>query len=175
MSAGWRWSMGSTRACGAGSEHGLAAVRRVKLSLVRGRSRARRGAYVRTEVAVIATAQGGLGALCGAIEHVAGFGRAAGFALFAAVGRVLTHDFVLPSGGHQSGLMVLAAITLTGMLVALLAPGARSAARAAAVPPGFRPAALRAKSWRAGFLPQRDPDAPGRSRPRAPTASPAAA
>src|SRR5216684_2100846 len=152
MSAGWRWSMGSTRACGADSEHGLAAVRRVKLSLVRGRSRARRGAYVRTEVAVIATAQGGLGALSGAFEHVAAFGRAAGFALFAAFGRVPTHDLVLLSGGHQSGVMVLAAITLTGML-----------------------AALRAKSWRAGFLPQRDPDAPGRSRPRAPTASPAAA
>lgn len=124
---------------------------------------------------MIATAQGGLGALSGAFEHVAAFGRAAGFALFAAFGRVPTHDLVLLSGGHQSGLMVLAAITLTGMLVALLAQGARIAATAAAVPLGCRVAALRAKSWRAGFLPQRDPDAPGRSRPRAPTASPAAA
>ena len=122
---------------------------------------------------MIATAQGGLGALSGAFEHVAAFGRAAGFALFAAFGRVPVH--ALLSGGHQSGLMVLAAITLTGMLVALLAQGARIAATAAAVPLGCRAAALRAKSWRAGFLPQRDPDAPGRSRPRAPTASPAAA
>ena len=123
---------------------------------------------------MIATAQGGLGALSGAFEHVAAFGRAAGLAGFAAFGRV-THDFALLSGGHQSGLMVLAAITLTGMLVAVLAHGARIAATAAAVPLGCRAAALRAKSWRAGFLPQRDPDAPGRSRPRAPTASPAAA
>ena len=35
--------------------------------------------------------------------------------------------------------------------------------------------ALREKSWRAGFISQRDPDAPGRARPRAPTAGPAAA
>jgi hypothetical protein len=79
------------------------------------------------------------------------------------------------SGGHQSGLMVLAAITLTGMLVALLAQGARITAAAAAIPLGGRAAALRAKSWRAGFLPQRDPDAAGRARPRAPTGCPAAA
>jgi len=117
---------------------------------------------------VIATAQGGLGALSGAFEHVAAFGRAAGFALFAAFGRVPTYDFVLLSGGHQSGLMVLAAITLTGVLVALLAQGARIAATAAAVPLGCRAAALRAKSWQAGFLPQRDPDAPGRPAPERP-------
>jgi hypothetical protein len=126
-------------------------------------------------VAVIATAQGELGALSGAFEHVAAFGRAAGFAIFAAFGRVCAHDVAMLSGEHQSGLMMLAAITLTGMLVALLAQGARIAATAAAIPLGCRAAALRAKSWRAGFLPQRDPDAPGRSRPRAPTASPAAA
>jgi len=124
---------------------------------------------------VIATAQGGLGALSGAFEHVAAYGRAAGVAVFAAFWSVPAFDFALLSGGHQSGLMVLAAITLTGVLMALLAQGARIAATAAAVPLGCRAAALRAKSWRAGFLPQRDPDAPGRSRPRAPTASPAAA
>jgi hypothetical protein len=124
-------------------------------------------------VAVIATAQGGLDVLSGAFEYVAAFARAAGFAIFAAFERVPVH--ALLSGGHPSGLMVLAAITLTGMLVALLAQGARIAATAAAVPLGCRAAALRAKSWRAGFLPQRDPDAAGRSRPRAPTASPAAA
>ena len=32
-----------------------------------------------------------------------------------------------------------------------------------------------AESWRVAFLPQRDPDARGRSRPRAPSAAPAAA
>jgi NAD(P)H-hydrate repair Nnr-like enzyme with NAD(P)H-hydrate dehydratase domain len=71
--------------------------------------------------------------------------------------------------------MVLAAITLTGMLVALLAQGARITAAAAAIPLGGRAAALRAKSGRAGFLPQRDPDAAGRARPRAPAGCPAAA
>jgi hypothetical protein len=119
--------------------------------------------------------QDGLGALSGAFEHAAAFGRAAGFAIFAAFGHIGAREFAFLSGGHQSGLMVLAAITLTGMLVALLAQGARIAAAASAVPLGCRAAALRAKSWRAAFLPQSDPDAPGRARPRAPTASQAAA
>ena len=81
---------------------------------------------------------------------------------------------VLP-GVAPSGLLVLAAITLTGMLIVLLAHSARVAAAVAAIPQGRRAAALREKSWRAGFLPQRDPDAAGRARPRAPTAAPAAA
>ncbi len=81
---------------------------------------------------------------------------------------------VLP-GVAPSGLLVLAAITLTGMLIALLAHSARVAAAVTAIPQGRRAAALREKSWRAGFLPQRDPDAAGRARPRAPTAAPAAA
>ncbi len=78
-------------------------------------------------------------------------------------------------GLAPSGLLVLAAITLTGMLIALLAQGGRVAAAVTAIPQGRRAAALREKSWRAGFLPQRDPDAAGRARPRAPTAAPAAA
>jgi hypothetical protein len=45
----------------------------------------------------------------------------------------------------------------------------------AALPMIRRASALREKSWRAGFLRQRDPDAAGRSRPRAPSAAPAAA
>ena len=72
-------------------------------------------------------------------------------------------------------LAVLAAITLTGMLIALLAHSGRVAAAVTAIPQGRRAAALREKSWRAAFLPQRDPDAAGRARPRAPTAAPAAA
>jgi hypothetical protein len=78
-------------------------------------------------------------------------------------------------GSAPSGLLMLAAITLTGMLVALLARSARVAAAVTAIPQGRRARALREKSWRAGFLPQRDPDAAGRARPRAPTAAPAAA
>ena len=80
-----------------------------------------------------------------------------------------------PSGLAPSGLLMLAAITLTGMLIALLAHSGRVAAAVTAIPQGRRAAALREKSWRAGFLPQRDPDAAGRARPRAPTAAPAAA
>ena len=112
--------------------------------------------------------EGMRGAVAGTADHLAAVARAADFAVF-------WHYLALLSGGPQSGLMVLAGITLTGMLVALLAQGARIAAAATAVPQGGRAAALRAKSWRAGFLPQCDPDAPGRARPRAPTAVPAAA
>ena len=81
---------------------------------------------------------------------------------------------VLP-GPVPSGLLVLAAIALTGILVTPLAHSARVAAAVTAIPQGRRASALREKSWRAGSLPQRDPDAAGRARPRAPTAAPAAA
>ena len=46
---------------------------------------------------------------------------------------------------------------------------------AAALPLVRRARALREKSWRAAFLRQRDPDAAGRTRPRAPSAAQAAA
>jgi hypothetical protein len=82
---------------------------------------------------------------------------------------------VLVGGKPPAGLAMLAAITLTAMLAALLAAGARMAAAVTAIPLGSRVAALREKSWRAAFLPQLDPDAPGRARPRAPSAAPAAA
>ena len=45
----------------------------------------------------------------------------------------------------------------------------------AALPLIRRARALREKSWRAAFLRQRDPDAAGRARPRAPSAALAAA
>ena len=80
-----------------------------------------------------------------------------------------------PARLAPSGLLVLAAVTLTGMLIALLAHSGRVAAAVTAIPQGRRAAALREKSWRAAFLPQRDPDAAGRARPRAPTPAPAAA
>lgn len=89
------------------------------------------------------------------------------------------HGLALPAlplpGPVPSGLLVLAAATLTGMLIALLAHSGRVAAAVTAIPQGRRTAALREKSWRAAFLPQRDPDAAGRARPRAPTSAPAAA
>jgi hypothetical protein len=72
---------------------------------------------------------------------------------------------------RPGGLMALAAITLTCLLLALLA---RIAAAVTAAPLTAGTEALREKSWRAGVVPQCDPDAPGRARPRAPTGSPAA-
>jgi hypothetical protein len=73
-----------------------------------------------------------------------------------------------------SGLMALAAVALAGMVVAFLAHGARIAA-AVTARPLVRAVALREKSWSAAFQRQLNPDAPGRARPRAPSAVPAAA
>jgi hypothetical protein len=78
-----------------------------------------------------------------------------------------------------SGLTALAAAVLTGamfaaVLVLLTSVAGRSRATAA-LPMIRRASALREKSWRAAFLRQRDPDAAGRARPRAPSAAPAAA
>jgi hypothetical protein len=69
---------------------------------------------------------------------------------------------------------VVAGVALTAAFV-LLASIARTSRGAAVLPMQRRAAALREKSWRAGFLRQRDPDARGRSRPRAPSAALAAA
>jgi Family of unknown function (DUF6412) len=78
-----------------------------------------------------------------------------------------------------SGLTALAATVLAGaMLAAVLAlvTSVAGVSRTAAALPLIRRArALREKSWRAAFLRQRDPDAAGRARPRAPSAAPAAA
>lgn len=78
-----------------------------------------------------------------------------------------------------SGLTALAAAVLAGAMfaaaLALLTSVAGVSRTAAALPLIRRARALREKSWRAAFLRQRDPDAAGRSRPRAPSAAPAAA
>ena len=78
-----------------------------------------------------------------------------------------------------SGLTALAATVLAGAMFAavltLLTSVAAVSRTAAALPLIRRARALREKSWRAAFLRQRDPDAAGRTRPRAPSAAPAAA
>ncbi len=74
-----------------------------------------------------------------------------------------------------AGLLALAAIALTGMLVALIARNASITAALSTLPMTRRAAALREKSWLARFQRQLDPDAAGRVRPRAPSAVPAAA
>jgi Family of unknown function (DUF6412) len=87
-------------------------------------------------------------------------------------------DYFLPAGHaaapSASGLVAVAAVALTCMLVAFLAHGARIAA-AVTARPLIRAAALREKSWSAAFQRQLNPDAAGRARPRAPSAGPTAA
>jgi hypothetical protein len=70
-------------------------------------------------------------------------------------------------------LLAVTAIALVGLAVALLACGI--AAGVTAGPLTGRAVALREKSWSAAFQRQRDPDAAGRPRPRAPGTAPAAA
>jgi hypothetical protein len=98
-----------------------------------------------------------------------------GGALSALTGHATWQGLALMPDGKPIVLVALAAVTLTCLAVGVLARGARLAAAVTAVPLRSGAAALRERSWRAGFVPQRDPDAPGRARPRAPTAGPAAA
>jgi hypothetical protein len=79
----------------------------------------------------------------------------------------------VPTGAALAA-TILAGVALAAVLV-LLTVAARTARTASALPLLRRAAALREKSWRAAFLRQRDPDARGRTRPRAPSAAPAAA
>ena len=69
---------------------------------------------------------------------------------------------------------VLAGAVFAAVLVLLTSVASLSRATAA-LPMIRRVSALREKSWRAAFLRQRDPDAAGRARPRAPSAAQAAA
>jgi hypothetical protein len=69
----------------------------------------------------------------------------------------------------------LAVVVLAAKVVGSLEAGASLAGATGAIPVRRRVAALRERSWRVAFLPQRDPDARGRSRPRAPSAAQAVA
>jgi Family of unknown function (DUF6412) len=104
-------------------------------------------------------------------------------AMLAGLLRAVTHlAGALPSPSVAWGsaaLTALATAALAGamlaVVLALLASVARLSRTAAAIPMIRRTSAMREKSWRASFLRQRDPDAAGRPRPRAPSAAPAAA
>jgi hypothetical protein len=78
-----------------------------------------------------------------------------------------------PGAVSPRDLLAVTALALVGLAVALLASGVARAM--AAGPPTGRVVALREKSWSAAFQRQRDPDAAGRPRPRAPGMAPAAA
>jgi hypothetical protein len=95
-------------------------------------------------------------------------------AVLAGLLRDLAQLAVSPSGLTALATAVLAGAMFAAVLV-LLASVASTSRATAAVPMIRRASALREKSWRAGFLRQRDPDAAGRARPRAPSAAPAAA
>jgi hypothetical protein len=74
-----------------------------------------------------------------------------------------------------SELIAIAAMTLAGAVIAMLARSARLASAEQAGALLKRALAERRKSWSAVFQRQRNPDAAGRARPRAPSAAPAAA
>ena len=77
---------------------------------------------------------------------------------------------------QRAAVLAVAAVAVVAVaVVGCLAAGASLAGAATGLPVSRRVAALRDKSWRVAFLRLRDPDARGRTRPRAPTAAPAAA
>ncbi|MFF1799284.1 DUF6412 domain-containing protein, partial [Kitasatospora sp. NPDC058263] len=79
----------------------------------------------------------------------------------------------LTDGGTLTSVAAAAAVVLLAGAVA----GTLAAARllGARAPAAVRDGTLRRLALRTAFLPQRDPDARGRRRPRAPGAAPAAA
>jgi len=100
-------------------------------------------------------------------------------AMLATLLRDLAQLAASPSGLMGPTATALAATVLAGAMLAavlaLLTSVAGVSRSAAALPLIRRARALREKSWRAAFLRQRDPDAAGRTRPRAPSAAQAAA
>ena len=90
--------------------------------------------------------------------------------------RDLTQLAMTPSVLTALAAAMLAGAVFAAVLVLLTSvAGQRDGSRPAAAPMIRRVSALRDRSWRAAFLRQRDPDAAGRARPRAPSAAPAAA
>jgi Family of unknown function (DUF6412) len=85
-------------------------------------------------------------------------------------GQLLLSDPVTPQR-----LAALAVAVLAAVAAGCVAAAVRIDRAPAAIPVVRRVAALRDKSWRVAFLRLRDPDARGRSRPRAPSVAPAAA
>ena len=91
-------------------------------------------------------------------------------AMLAGLLRDLTQLAVSPSGLTAVAAAVLAGAMFVAVL-ALLTSVAGASRAVAAAPMTRRASALREKSWGAAFLRQRDPDAAGRARPRAPSAA----
>jgi hypothetical protein len=81
---------------------------------------------------------------------------------------------LLPAGPAVGPLALATALT-AGIAIVLVACAVHAQLDPTAAPARTRTIALRQRARRAEFLRLRDPDAPGRTRPRAPSASPAAA
>jgi hypothetical protein len=88
----------------------------------------------------------------------------------AACWQLASHSLSTPSG-----LMAIAAVALAGAVIALLAQSPSPGDQTGTGPMIRRAVALRRKSWGAAFQRQLDPDAAGRTRPRAPSVAPATA
>ncbi|MFB9367847.1 DUF6412 domain-containing protein [Kitasatospora sp. NPDC001664] len=86
--------------------------------------------------------------------------------------RLLTGDQLMSSGGLGAVAAAATLVLLAGVAATALATARLLGARA---PSAVRDRALRRRAYRSAFLPQRDPDARGRRRPRAPGAAPTAA
>lgn len=106
---------------------------------------------------------------------VAAAGRFSGLALLAGLWQIAGHLLVAPAGATALAATVLAATVLAAALVAAVVLGGPLTRGSGGAPLTRRTAALRRKSWSAAFIRLRDPGAPGRRRPRAPSAGPAAA
>ncbi|MFF5469776.1 DUF6412 domain-containing protein [Streptomyces achromogenes] len=78
---------------------------------------------------------------------------------------LLLQAALLGGGGLTTAVALAATATAAAMLTACALLAAR---RVPAVPPTRVRTAIRDRARRTAFLPQRDPDAPGRRRPRAP-------
>ncbi|MEU2061730.1 DUF6412 domain-containing protein [Streptomyces sp. NPDC013455] len=78
---------------------------------------------------------------------------------------LLVQAALLGSGGLGTAVALAATATAAAMLAACALLAARSVPL---VPPTRVRTAIRDRARRTAFLPQRDPDAPGRRRPRAP-------
>jgi len=102
-------------------------------------------------------------------------GRFGAFALIVAVWLIAGQMLATPAGVPALAATMLATTVLAAVLVAMLALGGLLTRAALPAQQIGRAAALRRKTWSAAFIRQRDPDAAGRNRPRAPSAGPAAA
>ena len=100
--------------------------------------------------------------------------RGAALAVTVLVWYVVGH-LLLGSGSLPVVTTAVLAAVLMGLAAGVLAASAQMVRALTAVPLTRRAAGLREKSWSAAFLRQRDPDAAGRPRPRAPSGVPAAA